>query len=226
MHPNHLLFDLDGTLTDPQEGITRCIVYALEQLQVSPPSRADLVQYIGPPLPECFSQLLQTDDVVKIEGAIAIFRERFATIGLFENDLYAGILTMLETFQNQGKQLYIATSKPEVYAQRILDHFNLSPYFQSVHGSTLDGRRRHKADIIHQAILTNNIPVENAIMIGDRKHDVLGAAHHQLPCIGVLWGYGSQAELTTAGAKALCSDPDQLLNLLAMKDQEKGQEIV
>ena len=211
---DHLLFDLDGTLTDPQAGITRCIIYALEKLQVKAPSQADLVKYIGPPLPECFSQLLHTEEPDQIEGAIAIFRERFSTIGLFENELYEGIHEMLTAFCNQGKRLYIATSKPEVYAQQILDHFNLSQYFQAIHGSTLDGRRRHKADIINQALSMNDIPAPKAMMIGDRKHDVLGAAQHSLPCIGVLWGYGSRAELVEAGAKALCSTPIQLNTLI------------
>jgi phosphoglycolate phosphatase len=210
----HLLFDLDGTLTDPQLGITRCIRHALERLGVDLPPSINLVNYIGPPLPECFSQLLQTEDRARIHEAIHLFRERFSTIGLFENRVYEGIQDALAQLRSQDKQLYIATSKPEIYARQILDHYELSQYFQSIHGSTLDGSRRHKADIIQQALATNPIPLSDVWMIGDRKHDVLGATHHSIPCIGVLWGYGSEAELTGAGAVHLCEAPAHLHRLV------------
>lgn len=197
---HHLFFDLDGTLTDPAPGITACLAYAVERMgRVAPPSEA-LLRFIGPPLREALGELLETDDAARIEEGVRRYRERFASVGLFENAVYPGIERALADLAGDGFRLSVVTSKPEVYASRIIDHFALRPFFGAVHGAELSGARSHKAELVAHALRAEGASPARACMIGDRRHDVLGAAAHGVPAIGVSWGYGSAAELSAAGA--------------------------
>lgn len=205
-----LLFDLDGTLTDPREGITRCIAHALVRMGRTAPPLDELVFAIGPPLRPTFGRLLETDDRERIEAALAAYRERFATVGLFENALYANIRESLQAAHDAGHRLYLATSKPHVYATRILDHFGIATYFSGVYGSELDGRRDDKGELIAHLLASEQLAAAECRMFGDRMHDVLGAAKNGVETIGVTWGFGSHNELTTAGARALCHAPGDL----------------
>lgn len=208
--PTTLLFDLDGTLTDPKEGITRCIAHALLCMGRTPPPLDELAFAIGPPLRPTFGRLLQTDDRGHIEAALAAYRERFATVGLFENTLYANIRESLQHAHDAGHRLFLATSKPHVYATRILDHFAIAPYFSGVYGCELDGRRDDKAELIAHLLEIEGLAAAQCRMFGDRMHDVIGAAKNGIETIGVTWGYGSADELTRAGARALCHAPADL----------------
>jgi phosphoglycolate phosphatase len=203
----HVLIDLDGTLTDSKPGIVACIRHALEQLQVEIDDDFDLEPYIGPPLGDLFTDISAEIDV---EQAIRIYRERFSTIGLYENSVYDGIESCLEKLQAHAESLYVATSKPTVYAERIVSHFGLSQYFKMVYGPHLDGRLSNKAELLSHLLQQENINASNAVMIGDRKFDIAGARSNSIRSIGVLWGYGNEQELRDAGADDLCHHPDQL----------------
>ena len=206
----YILFDLDGTLTDPKPGITRCIQYALTKLGEPVPAVDDLLWCIGPPLQDNFAELLRrpTDDL--IQQAIACYRERFATIGKFENDVYNGIPEALGALRQEGYHLLVATSKPYVYAVDILNHFNLAHYFEEIFGSELDGRLREKADLIAHILESRQIGRSQCMMVGDRKHDIIGAQANDLPTIGVAYGYGSHEELAKAGATYIVAGPEEL----------------
>lgn len=210
---NTVFFDLDGTLTDPKEGITRSIQYALERLDAPVPETDALLWCIGPPLRASLAQLLGGDDDAAGE-ALALYRERFAETGLYENAVYAGIPDVLRELKDQGKRLFVATSKPHVYAERIVEHFGLDECFEIVFGSELDGTRAEKTDLLQYAVAQTGTDPAEAVMIGDRKHDMLGARNNDLSCIGVLYGYGSEAELQAAGAQQLVSSPEELLQTL------------
>ena len=205
-----LLFDLDGTLTDPREGITKCIAHALTRMGRTPPPLDELTFAIGPPLRPTFGRLLDTDDRELIEAALAAYRERFATVGLFENALYANIRESLALAHSAGHRLYLATSKPHVYATRILDHFDIATMFSGVFGSELDGRHDDKGELIAHLLTSEGLAAAECRMFGDRLHDVIGARKNGIDTIGVCWGFGSQAELLEAGAIALCSAPERL----------------
>ena len=209
-----ILFDLDGTLTDPKQGIVKCIEYALVELGISVPDNAGFEKYIGPPLQKAFSEILKTDDHRLIEAAIDYFRERFKEKGQYENEVYDGIQVLLEKLVRYGYRLFIATSKPEVFAKSILDHFNLSGYFEAIHGSQLDGTRSDKGDLIAWILSNENLTPDTTIMIGDRKHDIDGAAANHLQSIGVLWGYGSKDELETANANYLCENIPEIAAII------------
>ena len=208
-----LLFDLDGTLTDPREGITRCIAHALERLGLEPPPLDALTFAIGPPLRGSFAQLLETRDRARIEQAVAHYRERFADVGLFENALYPGIVEALGALGDA--RLFVATSKPQVYAERIVRHFGLDAHFLAVHGCELDGTREDKRDLLDHLMAERGVRPGEAVMIGDRGADMRAARHHGIAALGVRWGYGSDAELLDAGAQALCEAPPQLSRALA-----------
>lgn len=210
----HVFFDLDGTLTDPCTGIVRSIQYALDALQQPTVDAAQLIRYIGPPLSECFGELLATTDTALIEKAILLYRERYQVTGLYENAVYPGIRELLEHLRAQQRALYVVTSKPAVYAQTILEHFELAPYFTALYGSELDGTRAHKAELIRYVLAQERLTAAAAVMIGDRKHDALGARANDMTCIGVAWGYGSREELQAAGCAAVCEQPADLLQLL------------
>ncbi len=190
-----ILFDLDGTLTDPFEGITRSIQYALERMGAGVPVAEDLKWCIGPPLWESFRVLIGTEDQVELDKAVAFYRERYTVTGLFENTLIDGIEELLAALVQSGCQLHVCTSKPHVYAEKIVAHFGLLPFFGKVFGSELDGTRSQKTDLIAHILKTEALDHSATVMIGDRKHDLIGANANSVTSIGVLWGYGSRDEL-------------------------------
>ncbi|MCP3383795.1 HAD family hydrolase [Bradyrhizobium sp. CCGUVB4N] len=204
-----IFFDLDGTLTNPKPGITRSIQYALERLSLAVPSEDELTWCIGPPLHASLKKLTGTDALA--DQALLLYRERFSDIGLFENEAYAGIIDTLTTIAATDQRMFVATSKPAVYASRIVEHFGLKPYFEHVFGSELDGTRVDKRDLLRYALDETGVDATSAIMIGDRSHDVVGARTNGMTAIGVLYGYGSEAELRDAGAHHICAAHPELL---------------
>jgi phosphoglycolate phosphatase len=205
-------FDLDGTLTDPKPGITRSIQYALGKLDREVPSEDALTWCIGPPLHASLKKLLGAEDLV--ERAVSLYRERFADIGLFENRVYPGVEETLSAVASSGRRLFVATSKAEVYAERIIDHFKLRIYFERVFGSELDGTRSDKTGLLGYALTTTGVDPTQAIMIGDRSHDMIGARNNKMTAVGVLYGYGSKQELLDAGAHHICATPQGLPGLV------------
>lgn len=203
-----VFFDLDGTLTDPKIGITGSIQYALDKLGIPVPSQDELTWCIGPPLRASFVALLGGEK--DADRGVELYRERFGTIGLFENTLYDGITATLATLHTSGRRLFVATSKPHVFADRIVEHFGLRKYFTHVFGSELDGTRVDKSDLLRYALDETSTDPARAIMIGDRKHDIIGAANNGIPGIGVLYGYGGREELTSAGARHLVTSPTEI----------------
>ncbi|MGI9236629.1 MAG: HAD hydrolase-like protein [Woeseiaceae bacterium] len=208
--PAHIYFDLDGTLTDPFEGITRCIVYALDELGFPHPSDEFLFTCIGPPLYDTFPQLVGEELTLK---AVDLYRERFNDVGWQENILYDGILDALRAVHDDGNTLFVATSKPHVQAKRIVDHFGMSQFFESIYGSELDGTRSKKTELLAYAIAQNPGVVERT-MVGDRKHDLIGAVANDMCPIGVSYGYGSVEELEAAGAVSIAGTPVELRKIL------------
>jgi phosphoglycolate phosphatase len=211
---NTILFDLDGTLTDPREGITRCIAHALERMGCEPPPLADLTFAIGPPLRGSLARLLGDTSRDTVERALAHYRERFADVGLFENTPYDGIAETLAALRASGATLFVATSKPLVFAERIVRHFGLDAHFDAVHGCELDGTREAKRDLLAHLLAHHRIAPEGTVMVGDRGVDMDAARHHGLRGIGALWGFGSREELLEAGAHALCEGPRELRTTL------------
>lgn len=204
-----IFFDLDGTLTDPKPGITRSIQYALEKLSLAVPSEDELTWCIGPPLHASLEKLTGSSELA--DRALLLYRERFSDVGLFENEAYAGIIDTLTTIAATSQRMFVATSKPAVYASRIVEHFGLKPYFERVFGSELDGTHVDKRDLLRYALAEAKVDSASAIMIGDRSHDVVGARTNGMTAIGVLYGYGSEAELRDAGAHHICAAHPELL---------------
>jgi phosphoglycolate phosphatase len=209
-----VLFDLDGTLTDPKPGITGCIQYALSELGYKPPDVNELLWCIGPPLKSSFSQLLQTSNDTLLEEAISLYRSRFSTIGLFENSLYPQIPETLKTIRAAGYQTFVATSKPQIYATRIIEYFDLAPLFDGVYGSELDGNRSVKCDLISYIIERESLSASTVVMVGDRSHDIIGAKKNNIASIGVTYGYGTREELETHKADLIADCPDEIPTLL------------
>ena len=192
-HYQHILFDLDGTLTDPQEGIINSIQYALKRFGVKR-ENAELLHFIGPPLHKSFQGIFETEE--KAFEAVAVYREYYAVKGIYENKLFDGITQLLQLLQSNNKILHIATSKPTIFAEQILEHFNIQQYFKTIVGSNLDGTRTEKKEIIQEVI--NRIPnanVNELVMIGDRMYDVIGGKHFKMDTIAVTFGYGTLREL-------------------------------
>jgi len=210
-----IFFDLDGTLTDPRDGIIRCLKYALHALEYPSPLDEQLDRYIGPPLQESFASLLNSSDVQLIGRAVALYRQRFASTGMFENAVYPGIESALAALRAHNVQLYVTTSKPMVFAVPILERFGLQRFFHRIYGSELDGTRSDKGHLIAHVLAEESIPASNAVMVGDREHDVTGALTNGVMPLGVLWGYGSRQELTRAGASLLCESPEALVEVLS-----------
>ena len=207
---DYLFFDLDGTLTDPALGITNSFKYALKYFGLEIPSYETLCSFIGPPLPDTFKNLLGFSDEKVTEG-VKKYREYFSTKGLLENSVYPGIPKLLESLKQAGKKLVVATSKPEEYSVKIIEHFDLSKYFENVCGSLMNETRSKKDQVIEYAIERNNIKDRSKIlMIGDRKHDILGAKKAGIKSCGVLFGYGSLEELQTAGADFIAENVSRL----------------
>lgn len=215
---NYLLLDLDGTLTDPKEGITKSIQYALERMNAHIPSMDELEWCIGPPLIDAFHILLDTEDRMAVNQAISFYRERYVDQCIIENIPYQGIQETLARLTHANLKLYLATSKPWKYAGKILEHFDLSDYFTAIHGSELDGTRDYKKDLIAYILKTHHLPADQTIMVGDRVHDVVGAKHNHLKCVGVTYGYGSLEELQKAGADIICNHHEEVRRLF-IKDE-------
>ena len=212
-----ILFDLDGTLTDPGVGITNSVMYALEKYGITVSDKSELYKFIGPPLMQSFEKYYGFDQN-KAERAVALYREYFQDRGIFENEIYDGIQQLLDALKARGKVIGLATSKPEIYAKQILEHFGLDGYFDFISGSMLNGERTDKGEVIAWAIQLlgekQRYTLEEMVMIGDREHDVIGARKNGLASIGVLFGYGSREELTGAGADAVVSSVCELAEML------------
>ncbi|BCK43763.1 phosphoglycolate phosphatase [Streptococcus suis] len=208
-----ILFDLDGTLTDSGQGILNSVAYALEKMGIEEPDTANLNRFIGPPLYESFSRFYQLNPE-DTQSAVDAFRVYFKEKGMFENQLYPGIIPLLEELRTAGKTLVIATSKPEIFAKQILEHFGIAHYFDVIAGASLDSSRISKADVIGYAINQLEAFPKHAVMIGDREHDIEGARMHQLPAIGVLYGYGSKQEFEKAGATMIVETIQDLKKIL------------
>jgi phosphoglycolate phosphatase len=209
-----IYFDLDGTLTDPKPGITRSIQYALRKLDHHTiPTEDELTWCIGPPLRASFAKILGTEDSADL--AVSLYRERFSDIGLYENGVYDGIGDVLTTLGQSGRRLFVATSKPHVYAERIVAHFGLRHHFEHVFGSELDGTRVDKSHLLEYALKTASVDPSKTLMIGDRSHDMIGARNNGIRGIGVLYGYGSKDELIAAGALHVCATPQAILDCIS-----------
>lgn len=214
MKYDYLFFDLDGTLTDPALGITNSIMHALAGFGISVADRRELYPFIGPPLLESFQKFYGFSPE-QAQRALTLYREYFAPTGLFENTVYDGIPEMLARLQRQGAHIVLTTSKPEVYARRILEHFELDRYFYFIGGSTLAETRVAKAEVIEYCLENCGSPSrERVVMIGDREHDILGAKAAGVDSIGVLYGYGSREELASAGADKISESVSDLTELL------------
>ena len=211
-----LLFDLDGTLTDSAPGILRCVQYALEQCGTPEPDTDKLRPFIGPPLLDSFQQFCGMSPE-RAAYAVAQYRERFSKIGMFENSVYPGIPQLLERLTAHGYVLAVATSKPEVYTRQIMEHFALTKYFTVTAGSDMHKEGETKADVMRLALRRLGLPEQqpsHTVMIGDRKHDVLGAKECGVPCIGVRYGYAAPGELEQYGAEWVTDTPETLAELL------------
>ena len=209
-----ILFDLDGTLTDPGIGITNSVAYALKKFDINVSDRSELYKFIGPPLMDAFTEFygFSKEDS---EKALAYYREYFSVKGIYENILYDGTVEMLETIKKTGRKIVLATSKPEKFALTILKHFKLFDYFDFVAGATMDESRNKKDDVIKHAIDSFGITnTAEALMVGDRHHDILGAKKFSMDSVGVLYGYGSKDELSEAGATYLSETTDDILKFI------------
>jgi phosphoglycolate phosphatase len=209
-----IYFDLDGTLTDPKPGITRSIQYALQKLDHHTiPTEDELTWCIGPPLRASFAKILGGED--DADRAVSLYRERFSDIGLYENGVYDGISEVLTTLSQSGQRLFVATSKPHVFAEHIIEHFGLRHHFEHVFGSELDGTRVDKSDLLEYALKIAAVDPSKTLMIGDRSHDMVGAGNNGMKGIGVLYGYGSRDELIGAGALHVCATPQAILSSIS-----------
>ena len=209
-----ILFDLDGTLTDSAPGILNSVRYACRKLGLPIPGEETLRRFLGPPLIASFRELMGLD-AADADRAVSAFREYFPTKGLFENEVYPGVPALLADLKAAGKTVILATSKPEAFARRIMEHFDLARYCDFICGATLDETRTDKAEVIAYALETAGITDKTGlVMVGDREHDVIGAHLAGLDVIGVLYGYGSREELTAAGADQIAETPEALETLI------------
>jgi phosphoglycolate phosphatase len=204
----HVLFDLDGTLTDPIEGFVKSVRFALSTLNIELESGCNLETYIGPPLHDTFRKLCGSDSLAT--QAISLYRERYASTGLFENRPYDGIHACLDRLGSKTASMHVVTSKLAIFSRQIIEHFELDQYFDVVYGSNLDGTLSDKTELLARVLESENILPRDAVMIGDRRFDMIGAKNHGIRALGVLWGYGSEEELISAGADGLCTHPAEI----------------
>lgn len=208
----HILFDLDGTLTDPKEGIINSIQYALKRYGIKKEDY-ELIHFIGPPLHVSFQKIFETEE--KAFEAIEVYREYFSTKGKFENFVYNGIPELLKQLNELNKTLFVATSKPTIYSEQILEHFKIHHHFKKIIGSNLDGTRTEKKEIIQEVInQIPNVDLSEVIMIGDRKYDIIGAKHHNIDSIAVTYGYGAIEELEQERPNHIIHGVKELSDLL------------
>ena len=208
-----ILFDLDGTLTDPFLGITRSVAYSLKSFGIEVDDLETLKPFIGPPLDVSFREYYHMDEAQSWK-AVEKYREYFSKKGLFENKVYEGMEGFLQSLLNMDMKLYVCTSKPEVFAKEILDHFSLTPYFTGIYGATLDGSLKNKGDVIAHCIKQEQLNIQDCMMIGDRQHDIVGAHQNQIPCIGVLYGYGSLEEFQEYHCDYIAKDLIELKKII------------
>ena len=216
----YCLFDLDGTLTDPREGITKSVQYALEKKGIIEPDLVKLEPFIGPPLRDSFMEKYGMNRT-EAEEAVAIYRERFAPIGVFENRIFDGIPELLKALSEEGVKVAIASSKPTIFVQKILKHFNIDAFFDVVVGSELDGRRDTKEEVVEEALrqlgileLSETEKKTSCAMIGDRKFDIQGAKAHGLTGVGVRFGFAPEGELEAEGADYIAETVEELQKFL------------
>ena len=204
----NIMFDLDGTLTDSSEGINKSVLYVYDKMGIAPPSKEELRTFIGPPLGDSFTRhgIAESDR----DKCVAIFRERYNTIGKFENVPYPGMIELLERLKNAGFKLYVATSKPEKTALEVLSHFDMVKYFDEIAGATMDRSREKKEDVIAYLLEKTGGNKDSVVMIGDSIYDVVGAKEFGIPCIGVSWGFGDLIEMKSGGAVAIVDTMDEL----------------
>lgn len=211
----NILFDLDGTLTDSAPGILNCVQNALSVMGISEPE--NIMRFVGPPLYESFASFCGMNEEQVIE-AVRLYRERYTDIGLFENSVYDGVPEMLERLKNGGRRLFVATSKPEVFAVRILDRFGLSDFFEVIGGADIvgsRGSRNEKDEVIEYVLEQAGQPDRSTVlMIGDRKHDIIGAEKCGVHCMAALWGYGSEEEFYEYGADYIAKTPQEAADMI------------
>lgn len=205
--PATLLFDLDGTLTDPGLGITSCIRYAMEKMGGPLEPREAYARFIGPPLQQSFAQLLGAGREHLVHAAVAAYRERFGDVGMWENERYDGIDDVLTELRGRGHRLFVATSKPTFYARPIVERFELAGHFEDVYGAEMDGTRAKKRDLLAHVAALESLEPARTIMIGDRGPDMSGARANGMRTLGVSYGYGSREELLHAGAEQVVGSP-------------------
>jgi phosphoglycolate phosphatase len=208
--PLTLFFDLDGTLSDPSEGITRSVQHALERLGRPFPPKSELTRFIGPPLRWTFPKLLDTDDKELVETAVNYYRERYEDVGLFENEVYPGIPELLRQLHDDGYLLYVITSKPKVYADRIIRHFGLDRFFIEVYGPELDGRFDEKRELVGFILHQRCLDPRCTVMIGDRASDIESGRAYGTRAIGVTYGFGTLEEITAAKPDHICHTPREV----------------
>ncbi|MEK4096403.1 MULTISPECIES: HAD family hydrolase [Bacillus] len=204
------LFDLDGTVTDPKKGIVNSVLYALEKVGIEELHVSELDSFIGPPIQQSFIERYNMNEG-EVERAVFYFREYLKQRGLLENSVYEGIPNLLKQLKDTGNRLFIATSKPTIFARQVIEHFQLTNYFEDIIGSNLNGTRIKKEEIIAHILQQNEgLNKEEVVMIGDRKHDIIGANHNGIASIGVLYGYGSENELIEVSATHIAKDIEEL----------------
>lgn len=219
----NILFDLDGTLTDSMQGITNCFRYTLEKLNLPVPSEVELLAFVGPPLHRTFAEILKTDDSATIEKAVAVYRKRFDETGWLENRIYEGVAEMLAALKSGKYNLFVATSKDENAAQKILAHFELSNYFVEVAGSDPHGRLADKGLLISELLQRHNLKASETVMIGDRFHDIAAAQQNGVTALGVSYGYGSPTELREAQADYICHSPAEVVECIKTLNEQKRE---
>lgn len=208
-----VLWDLDGTVLASKRGVFRSIAYALEKLLLPMPSEEELLAFLGPPLSEGFPKVCHVPEAL-VEDAIRLYREYYNSGGKFEAEIFDGVPDVLRTLKAVGVSCYITTSKPRVFAKQILDHFGVLELFDGIYGSELDGSRSRKDEVLRYCMEQQNLNAQDVILVGDRRYDVNGAAELSIPCVGVLFGYGSREELEKAGATYIVENADELKALL------------
>jgi len=212
----NILLDLDGTLTDPAPGFVKSIRYAFGSLGLDLPSDKQISSYIGPPLDETICKLLGPGQESKRLQTIRLYRERYSSIGLFENSVYDGIKETLEELYASGSPIFVATAKPTVFAIRILEHFEMKQFLSGIYGSELDGTRSNKQQLLEHLLQEESLDPNDKIMVGDRSHDISAAVANCIKSLGVLWGYGTFEELTNAGAEKVIHKPHELPSALVI----------
>ncbi len=208
-----VLFDLDGTVLDSKPGIFRSAAYAMDKLSMPMPSEQDMMAFLGPPLTDGFAQVCRVP-AEQVTEAVRLYREYYNGGGKFEASIYNGVAELLKLLREAGKRCFITTSKPHLFARQILEHFGIAELFDGIYGAEMDGTRGKKSEVVAYCLEQNGISAQDAVLIGDRHFDVNGAKVLCIPCIGVLYGYGTKEELETAGAVALADCPSEVLKIV------------